>query len=146
MKFECLCGAVAFEIAEAIPNFYQCHCSLCRKQSGTASNAATFVKLDNLNWVQGRDNIRSYKIDSGFRSDFCNTCGCPVPNQLRGLSYYWVPAGLLEGVKERKVVLHLHCGSKADWDNIPADSLHFSTMPDFDTIYEILNKNVKHEG
>ncbi|WP_454106561.1 GFA family protein [Marinobacter sp. MBR-105] len=34
MKGECLCGNVKFAIEEEIRNFYQCHCSLCRKATG----------------------------------------------------------------------------------------------------------------
>ncbi|WP_446685632.1 GFA family protein [Marinobacter arenosus] len=44
MKGECLCGNVKFEIEEEIRNLYQCHCSLCRKATGAAANAATFVQ------------------------------------------------------------------------------------------------------
>lgn len=38
MKGECLCGNVKFEIEEEIRNFYQCHCSLCRKVTGAAES------------------------------------------------------------------------------------------------------------
>ena len=37
--------------------------------------------------------ISSFVKPSGFRSDFCKTCGAPVPNLLRKTSIYWVPAG-----------------------------------------------------
>lgn len=51
MKGECLFGSVKFEIDEEIRNLYQCHCSLCRKATGAAANAATlcagkFFSLD----------------------------------------------------------------------------------------------------
>ncbi len=146
MIADCMCGAVAFEITAPVPNLYQCHCTLCQKQSGTASNAATFVKPEQFRWLRGEDNIRSYKLDTGFRSDFCATCGCPVPNRLRELAFYWVPAGILQGLKDRKVVLHLHCGSKADWDSITGDAQCFSSMPDFDTIYQLLSQNVHDDS
>jgi hypothetical protein len=41
MKGECLCGDVEFEIKGDLPNLYQCHCSLCRKVTG--SSAATYL-------------------------------------------------------------------------------------------------------
>ncbi|PRY63410.1 hypothetical protein B0H98_1085 [Vreelandella songnenensis] len=43
MTGECLCGEVKFEIDGKLPNLYQCHCSLCRKTTGSTANAATFV-------------------------------------------------------------------------------------------------------
>ena len=40
MKGACLCGKVRFEILGEVPNLYQCHCSECRKATGTSANAA----------------------------------------------------------------------------------------------------------
>ncbi len=45
----CLCGAVAFEVDGPIAGIGQCHCSLCRKVSGTASNAV-FVVASKADW------------------------------------------------------------------------------------------------
>lgn len=44
MKGACLCETVAFEISVTPTRYYRCHCSLCRKQSGTGYNLATIVK------------------------------------------------------------------------------------------------------
>ncbi|MBY6193073.1 GFA family protein [Marinobacter hydrocarbonoclasticus] len=54
MKGECLCGSVKFEITEEIRNLYQCHCSLCRKATGAAANAATFVNEHAFRWFPVR--------------------------------------------------------------------------------------------
>jgi hypothetical protein len=55
MRGSCLCGDVEFEILGRLPKLYQCHCSLCRKQSGAASNAATIVDAHQMNWVKGAE-------------------------------------------------------------------------------------------
>ncbi len=117
MLGSCLCGAVAFEISGEIPGLYQCHCSLCRKQSGSASNAATIVEVAQLTWLRGAESIRSWVKDTGFRSDFCAICGAPVPNLLRDKLYYWVPAGLLDTTNGSRVECHLHVASKAEWES-----------------------------
>lgn len=116
MKGECLCGEVAFTIEGELPHLYQCHCSLCRKATGTAANAATFVPGEQFQWRSGQENVRSYQRESGYRSDFCATCGSPVPNQLRGSDWMWVPAGLLEGETDARVAVHLHVASAATWE------------------------------
>ncbi|KCZ27565.1 glutathione-dependent formaldehyde-activating enzyme family domain protein, partial [Acinetobacter baumannii 25977_9] len=36
----CLCNQVKFSITREIKTVYYCHCSLCRKQTGTGANAA----------------------------------------------------------------------------------------------------------
>ncbi|MCZ6459403.1 MAG: aldehyde-activating protein, partial [Gammaproteobacteria bacterium] len=35
-KGQCLCGAVAFEVEEIIGPFELCHCTRCRKSTGSA--------------------------------------------------------------------------------------------------------------
>lgn len=108
MKGECLCGAVVFEIEGELPNLYQCHCSLCRKATGSNANAATFVEGKSFRWISGQSNICSFQKPTGYRSDFCSGCGSPVPNRLRGTDVIWVPAGLLEEMAVAQVAVHLH--------------------------------------
>ena len=108
MKGECLCGNVKFEISEKVRNFYQCHCSLCRKATGASANTATFVQGEAFRWISGESDIKSYKKPSGYRSDFCSVCGSLVPNSLRDSGMVWVPAGLLNEPIASKVSVHLH--------------------------------------
>lgn len=137
MKGECLCGIVKFEIEEEIRNLYQCHCSLCRKATGAAANAATFVQDSAFRWVSGESDIRSYKKPSGFRSDFCSVCGSPVPNILRGSGMVWIPAGLLDELDTSRISAHLHTKSAAPWEQESAECVRLDGGPD---TLESLNK------
>lgn len=139
---KCLCGEVAFEILGSIPRLYQCHCSLCRKQSGTASNAATIVGARKFRWLNGEQALSSWCKDSGFRSDFCAACGSPVPNPLRGLPYYWIPVGLLETDAPLRFAAQLHLASRAPWDACDGDGLHYDSMPDLSAFLELLGSDV----
>ena len=116
---KCLCGSISFEADVSNVDLYQCHCSLCRRQSGAASNAATSIPLSAFRWLSGTSLITSWVKDTGFRSDFCSKCGSPVPNPLRGTDLVWIPAGLLEGNVEMRVVAHIHVASSAAWDPRP---------------------------
>lgn len=139
MKGECLCGSVKFEIDEGIRNLYQCHCSLCRKATGAAANAATFVNGDSFRWVSGQSEIRSYQKPSGFRSDFCSVCGSPVPNSLRDTGMVWVPAGLLDELASSRVAVHLHTSSAAPWEQESSECVRLEGGPDS---LESLNKRL----
>lgn len=132
---KCLCGDVEFEISGTMPNFYQCHCSLCRKLSGSASDTATFLNKAQFHWVKGCGNISSFVTPTGYRSDFCRTCGSTVPHLMQNQRQFWVPAGLLEGEVDSAVTYHLFVGSKAHWDIIGDDGTQHPEMPDM----EILN-------
>jgi hypothetical protein len=129
MRGKCLCEAVSFEILGPTPKLYQCHCSLCRKQGGSASNTATIVAAEDFRWLSGQQGISSFAKPTGFRSDFCSTCGSPVPNPLRKTAYFWIPAGLLEGADELEVAVHLYVGSRAVWDTAVLSGTLYETMP-----------------
>ncbi|MGC3873119.1 GFA family protein [Halomonas sp. GXIMD04776] len=137
MKGECLCGEVKFEIEGKIRNLYQCHCSLCRRATGAAANAATFVTAQRFRWVSGENEIRSFLKPTGFRSDFCSICGSPVPNRLRGTDMVWVPAGLLDELIESRVSAHLHITSAAPWEQESTGCVRLDGGPDS---LESLNK------
>lgn len=140
MRGRCLCGAVEFEVIGRVPHLYQCHCELCRKQSGAASNAATIVNADQLHWRSGAELIRTWVKATGFRSDFCSICGSPVPNLLREKPYYWVPAGLLEEAADLKVVTHLYIGSKAPWEPEPTSGTQHHEMSSLEQLIKELRQ------
>ncbi|MGI9316721.1 MAG: GFA family protein [bacterium] len=127
---KCLCGEIEFSVSGEIPKMYQCHCSLCRKVSGSSSNAALLIKAEGFRWIHGIDKISSYATKSGFKSDFCSNCGSPVPNPLKKGGGYWIPAGLLDDSKKLSVAAHVYVGSKANWDVVSEDCSHFNEMPD----------------
>lgn len=129
MKGICNCGSVRFDVSEDITKLYQCHCRLCQKQSGSTSNTATIVHESDFKWLSGLDSITHWKKESGFTSDFCSTCGSPVPNRLRDMNVFWVPMGLV-GDLEAKVVTHLCSESKARWDTIQGEAVIFDGMPE----------------
>ena len=130
VRGQCLCGRVSFEIFGKIPLLYQCHCSLCRKQSGAASSAATIVASENFRWLSGKELVSSWIKETGFRSDFCSKCGTPLPNPLRNLPYVWVPAGVLEDDKGLAIGMQVFVGSKAAWEPIPSAGVVYGTSPE----------------
>ena len=58
IRGSCLCGGVRFEIAGRWSGIGQCHCSKCRKVSGTASNAVLYASAKSLSWVAGEALVR----------------------------------------------------------------------------------------
>jgi hypothetical protein len=129
MRGYCLCGQVEFEIEGEHWGLYQCHCSLCRKQGGSLSNAATIVPVEKFRWLAGVKHISSWQKESGFRSDFCSTCGSTLPNPLREKPYFWVPAGLLEDSGSLEVIAHLCVASKPSWDKTSLRGACYDELP-----------------
>lgn len=138
MNGQCLCATVKFKVTGTLPNFYQCHCSLCRKLSGSASDTATFLAKEQFNWLNGEQSIKSYKTPTGYRSDFCINCGSTVPHLMQNQKQYWLPAGLLAQETHCIVAAHLFVDSKAGWDIIGDDGIQYADMPDMDILNKVL--------
>lgn len=103
------------------------------------SNAATIVANDQFRWLRGTELISSWKCETGFRSDFCSNCGSPVPNSLRDMPYFWIPAGLLESGGKMEIVAHLCLASKAPWDSVPLKGNCYDGLPDLTEFIRLLH-------
>ena len=116
---ECNCGAVAFEVDTALTDVFVCHCSICRKFTG--SNGIAVVLADNgaFRWLRGEDQVVMWsKPDADWQSWFCRICGSSVPGRNDSARMF-IPAGLItEGGENLRVAHHIWVGSKAPWDEI----------------------------
>ena len=114
----CLCGGVRFEIDGKVSAIGQCHCSLCRKVSGSAANATLLTAQRSLRWTQGEELVQLYSRPTGWTTAFCRVCGSPLPLLHPNGKLFWVPAGLLDDDPGKRVEQHIYVGSKAAWDEI----------------------------
>ncbi len=62
LKGRCLCGAVNYEVAGEAKRFYYCHCSRCRKATGTGHASNLFLQPATLKWLSGEEHIRAFKV------------------------------------------------------------------------------------
>ncbi len=142
MQGKCLCGGVSFSLSGELPNLYQCHCSLCRKVTGSSANAAFRIDLVQLSWNSGEELIQEYQSETGFKSHFCSCCGSPLPNLTAEDSAWWVPVGLLEGDQRLQVGAHVFVGSRAGWDVVADSGQQFDEMPDAEALSALLRRPV----
>ncbi len=71
----CLCGGVRFEITLPFRRANHCHCSRCRKHSGTFGLTQGRVPRDGFRLLRGEELIRVYRPDGGAVKAFCSVCG-----------------------------------------------------------------------
>jgi len=118
-KGQCNCGSVAFEIESDISEVFMCHCSICRRFTG--SNGIAVVVVDNhlFQWTKGKSMIAFWeKPGAEWHTSFCKVCGSSLPG-VNDESRMYVPAGLItEGGNSLKVAHHIWVESKAVWDEI----------------------------
>ena len=85
VRGSCLCGEVAFEVERPFDAFLNCHCSRCRKASGTAHSCEVVVKAAALRWLRGETSVVRFDLPTArsFATAFCKNCGCPMPHLTR---------------------------------------------------------------
>lgn len=113
----CLCGTVRYAVRGEILNFQYCHCSRCRKFTGSAHAANMFARPDDLEWLAGEDSVGGYelKTEPGFLTAFCRNCGSSLPN-LSSTGKFWViPAGTLDDDPVARPKRNIFWDSRAPW-------------------------------
>ncbi|MEP4547392.1 MAG: GFA family protein [Saccharospirillum sp.] len=123
----CLCGAIKVELNGAIEDIIHCHCSLCRKNSGTAYATNGFINTSEFRVIDPENNLGAYSFKPGKNRHFCKVCASPIyssnaddPSRLR------IRLGILDSDITERPVSHNFVSSKANWDNLNAE------LPEYD--------------
>jgi hypothetical protein len=144
IRGSCLCGGVSFEIARAVGPFELCHCTRCRKTSGSAFVAGLGVRTDDFRLLTGTELIHRYEAPlrhapPAYRTSFCSHCGSPVPDPPSGSTWFEVPAGLLDQDPRVRLDRHIFVECKAPWYAISDD------LPQLDQSALIALRHRRHE-
>ena len=116
----CQCGEITFAFKGRSLRAYCCHCTECRKQSGSAFGTSIIVKTSVLQVTSGIPNCWSRTTSNGaeLKCYFCKTCGTRLwhwadddpehvsikggtldsPPAFDALDHIWT-SSMLEGVK-----------------------------------------------
>ncbi|WP_199608799.1 GFA family protein [Flocculibacter collagenilyticus] len=126
-KGSCLCKQVKFELTGEISSIIHCHCSKCRKSSGTAYATNGFINRSDLTITEGKQLISFYEMSPGKKRHFCQVCASPLyssnasdTNRLR------LRLGALDTAISERPISHNFVSSKADWDTVE------SSLPCYD--------------
>jgi hypothetical protein len=124
IRGSCFCGGIVFEV-ERVLFIRHCHCSRCRKESGSAFGTAAVAQPAEFRFVKGEELIRFYDYPPDGRRAFCGVCGSKAPLQLKfqDSHIFLIPAGLFDDDPGVRPMLHMFVGSKAPWweinDSVP---------------------------
>ncbi len=125
-KGQCLCGAVAFEAEEIIGPFELCHCTRCRKSTGSAFAATVGAKADSFRITAGADHVKTFELPvvdqpPAYTTCFCSHCGSPVPLADPAADWLEIPAGLFDTQLPLRPERHIYIEYKASWESIDDD-------------------------
>lgn len=112
----CLCGGVRYTVSGEAQRFYHCHCSRCRKVSGTGHATNLFVQ-GALTWTSGENLVRTFKLPEAarFANWFCEVCGSRMPRFIEKVGMVFIPAGSLEDEPDIRPQARIFLDSRANW-------------------------------
>jgi hypothetical protein len=113
----CLCNKVKFSVHGPFSRFALCHCSRCRKTTGSAYASNIFAEAEQIHWIRGESLIKIYDLPDAkrFRKTFCTNCGAPVPSVSRDGKRLMIPAGCLDSDPDVKPDIQIYCADKVAW-------------------------------
>lgn len=127
-KGSCFCGAVSYEVVSGTGVFQYCHCSRCRKFTGSVHAANLIVAPEQFRWLQGEQHVRTYVPEETrhFTTAFCKKCGSSLPWRSKNGKGVIVPAGTLDEHPGIEPFQNIFFASRAPWYK-PA-----SALPEYD--------------
>jgi hypothetical protein len=121
----CLCGAVQYEIAAPFIYAGNCHCSQCRRASGSAFNSFAGVRQEALRITSGEAELSTYAKGTDSILKFCKVCGSNLFSVKPGSGLVHIRMGTLLDEPGIQPMVHVFVGSKAPWHKIT------DTLPQF---------------
>ena len=114
---ECYCRAVRYEVVDAFSYALNCHCSNCRRTTGSAFKPFAGIVQDKLRIVRGEDQRLIYGDDTTHDAH-CARCGSLLYSRVREGKWVHVAMGTLVVAPSIRPSAHIFVGSKAPWHEI----------------------------
>ena len=117
----CLCGAVVYRVADAFRYALNCHCSQCRRATGSAFKPFAGIESDKLEVIEGAASLMRFGAEGPPNSPHdahCRHCGSLLYSRVRDGAYVHVTLGTLHDEPGIRPSAHIFVGSKAPWFTI----------------------------
>ena len=130
VRGSCLCQGVRYEIGGPVGKAAYCHCSICRKWSGSALLGYAAVAQRDFRWSQGEDLLGRFPSSERVLRVFCKRCGSALAAWPTNpaVESAWLMMGTLDDDPGVRPAHHIFTGNKAPWfemtDDLPWHEAH----------------------
>ena len=127
----CFCGKVTYQISGNLGIFQYCHCSRCRKFTGSAFASNIIVLPRHFKWLSGKEYVGRYDPEEPkyFATTFCKNCGSSLPWAVKTGKSVVVPAGTLDGDPSIRPIQNIYCAYSAVWYVEPKSIPQYEELP-----------------
>ena len=124
----CFCRAVRYEVADDFRYAMNCHCSNCRRTTGSAFKPFAGIEREKLVVTEGGDKLLVYGDDKA-NNTHCRLCGSLLFSVVRDGTFVHVAMGTLVDDPSIRPARHIFVGSKAPWFTITDDLPQHAEFP-----------------
>ncbi|UCI05887.1 GFA family protein [Mesorhizobium sp. B1-1-8] len=121
---KCFCGAARYEVADEFAYAANCHCSNCRRTTGSAFKPFAGIERDKFRLTAGDGKLLIFGDASGHDAH-CGQCGSLLYSVVRQGAYVHIAMGSLTDDPSIRPSAHIFVGSKAPWFTIADDLPQF---------------------
>jgi hypothetical protein len=121
----CLCGAIQYSVEDSFAYALNCHCSQCRRATGSAFKPFGGIERSKLSLAPEAGSLLIFGSDDAHDAR-CAKCGSLLYSLVRAGKFVHIPLGTLHDAPSASPSAHIFVGSKAPWhviaDNLPQHS------------------------
>jgi hypothetical protein len=114
---KCFCGAVQYAVADEFLYAAYCHCSNCRRTTGSAFKPFAGIERGKLRLTQGHGDLLIFGDEQG-NDTHCKACGSLLYSVVRAGAWVHVAMGTLVEGPTIRPTKHIFVGAKAPWFTI----------------------------
>ena len=122
---QCQCGAIRYRLAAEPLTLYACHCLHCQKQSSSAFGMSLWMRLPDIEFLQGEPAIWVTHGDSGAAKicAYCRDCGSRLYHGNEADATVSLKPGTLTDTSWLRPIAHIWTSRAQPWLNVEASGL-----------------------
>ena len=128
LEGSCLCGAVRYRVKDEFRYSLICHCSQCRRATGSAFKPFAGIEREKLQLVADQESLMRHGGESTYDLH-CARCGSLLYSDIGSGPYLHVTLGTLVDSPTIRPSAHIYVRSKADWDEITDNLPQYAELP-----------------
>jgi hypothetical protein len=125
---KCLCGAINYALADEFKYALNCHCSDCRRATGSAFKAFAGIERSKLDIINGKKQVLIFGDENANHDVHCKVCGSLLYSVVGDGVIVHVTLGTLADDPVIRPQAHIFVGDKAPWfeitDHLPQHDGH----------------------
>jgi len=112
---ECYCRTVRYEVTDEFSYALNCHCSNCRRTTGSAFKPFAGIERHKFRVTGGADQRLIVGAEAANHDAHCARCGSLLYSVVREAKWVHVAMGTLVDGPTIRPTAHIFVGSKASW-------------------------------